>query len=331
MKHLNVSVLNNPEQLKSLQAADGLVLLPIEEWNRLKPDGHIIVESSGKVVACCSVWKSSLPTLAGEQPAAIGHFQSTDTHSGQAALERACSYLQRSGMKRVVGPINANTWNKYRLVTYSNGRAPFFLEPTNPEHYVKAWKNVGFDTFAEYQSTIMAPQTEIDARLSKVQNRLKDAGVCIRNLNPNDFESELDRMHELSCESFRNNLLYTPIRKDDFVEIYRPFKEKLNTDAVWLAEHDGACVGYLFSVPDYNQLNEAAFVDTLIVKTLAISPQRLYAGLGLLLLHRCHQYAAAKGFRHLIHALMIPNNRMKHFGRESSECLRAYTLLSQNL
>ena len=285
----------------------------------------------GKFISEISVWKNSLPIHEGNQPAAIGHFHATDQQAGSTVLGSACAHLRAEGATLVVGPINANTWNPYRLVTESNGRPPFLLEPANPDFYVNAWKASGFTTFAEYQSTIMPPQTEPDPRLFKVEERLHSLGVRIRNIRLDDFEAELRHLYQVSCISFRNNLLFTPISESGFKESYLPFKDKIRPELVWLAEKGENCVGYIFCIPDYLQTTGGTPVNTAIAKTLAILPNREYAGLGLLLTQRLHSLAASAGYCHVIHALMARTSQIKHFGKGHFERLRTYTLFSKQL
>ena len=75
-----------------------------------------------------------------------------------------------------------------------------------------------------------------------------------------------------------------------------------------VAEHEDRPVGFLFGVGDMNQASRGEPIDTLVVKSLAILPDRRYAGLGTVLLDRCQQAAHRLGFRRAIHALMREGN-----------------------
>ena len=329
--NFSIHKLTHPKEFANSACAEGIYLTSKDEWDRLQPDALFAINFAGKLKAVCSVWKNSLPTQEGKQPAAIGNFQATDQEAGSAVLEAACTHLRAERVNLVVGPMNANTWNPYRLITRSNGRSPFLLEPANPEFYVATWKSSGFTTLAEYESTIMPPQTEPDSRLVKVKERLHSLGIRIRNIRLDDFETELRHLHRVSCISFRNNLLFTPISESDFKASYLPFRDKIRPELVWLAEKEKTCVGYIFCIPDYSQMTSSSAADTLIIKTLAILPDRQYAGLGLLLTQRCHSFAASAGYQHIIHALMARTSQIKHFGKGHSELLRTYTLYSKSL
>lgn len=327
---MHVKSTNSPKDWLSFTPAEGVTLLSAEEWEHLQPDQHCLLEDGNTVHARCSVWFNSLPETEHGQPAAIGHFEASNLAAGRQLLSEAVEWIQATRDGPIIGPINANTWQKYRLVTEPGTRPPFLLEPTHPDFYVAAWTAAGFQTLAEFHSARMPPQSTEDPRLARVKTRLAELGVRIRNLNPDDYTQELRRLHSVASISFADNLLYTPIDAVDFLALYQPLKKLLQPEYVWLAEHAGRCVGFCFCIPDLAQAGRGEAVDTLIVKTLATLPDRRYAGLGLWLTQIAHQAAAANGLTSVIHALMHPGSRIKHFGKADMEIFRRYTLYSAN-
>jgi hypothetical protein len=316
----------SPCDWRSFKPAAGLTLLSANEWERFKPDLHCLLVSGNTVHARCSVWLNSLPDTGQGRPSAIGHFEASDRATGQQLLRETVRGIQNIHEGPIIGPIDGNTWRKYRLVTESSGRPPFFLEPTHPALHVQAWTGAGFKPLAEFHSARMPPKAEWDPRLARVKPRLESAGVRIRQLDPDDYEAELRRLYSVARISFAENLLYTPIREEEFIALYLPLRDHVNPDFIWLAERGAKCVGFCFCLPDLLQAQAGEKVDSLIVKTLATLPDRKFAGLGLWLTQLAHQKAAQIGFSSVIHALMHPGSRIKHFGKDSMEIFRRYTL-----
>ncbi|MDJ1169798.1 hypothetical protein PMG71_10200, partial [Roseofilum sp. BLCC_M154] len=58
----------------------------------------------------------------------------------------------------------------------------------------------------------------------------------------------------------------------------------INPEFVLLAEQRKKIVGFLFALPDFCLKQRKLPIDTLILKTVAVLPQRDYAGLGSLLI-----------------------------------------------
>src|SRR5690606_22138757 len=145
------------------------------EWKRLRPDVHFWLEDGDRQLrARCSVWKEELPALDGTRPAGIGHFEAVDVDSGCMVMETACQWLQKQGKELVAGPIDANTWNKYKLTTFSQGRPPFLMEWVHPGFYVDIWRKAGFSPLAEYHSAEMKPQVELGGKLEQAADRLAE-------------------------------------------------------------------------------------------------------------------------------------------------------------
>lgn len=319
-----------PENWADAPAAPNLRLLGQKEWQATRPDVHCLLFDGVVVVARCSVWLNRLPGAEGVQPTGIGHFEANDQPAGTEVLAATIAWIRKKSKAPIIGPINGNTWHKYRLVTESSGRPPFLLEPSHPEFYVEAWVDAGFTPLAEFHSTSMPPQAEEDPRLERVKQRMGAAGVRIRHLRLDDYENELRRLYSVARISFAENLLYTPISEAEFVAMYQPLRAYVDSQFVWLAERAGQCVGFCFCLPDLLQAQSGGKIDSLIVKTLATLPDRDFAGLGLWLTQLAHQRAADAGFQSVIHALMHPGSRIKHFGKDSMDIVRRYTLFQRD-
>jgi len=327
---MKLSIETSPKNWTETPAAPNLPLLGPEEWQATRPDVHCLLFDAAVVVARCSVWLKHLPETEGVQPIAIGHFEASSLPAGTELLKATIRWIRDKSDAPIIGPINGSTWHKYRLVTDRGTHPPFLLEPTHPDFYPQAWLNTGFQPLAEFHSARMPPQSKEDPRLGRVKAHLDSEGVRIRNLDTDDYTEELLRLYSVAKISFAENLLYTEIEETDFLALYQPLRRFLNADYIWLAEHEGRCVGFCFCIPDLAQAERGEAVDTLIVKTLATLPDRRYAGLGLWLTQVAHQAAAASGLTSVIHALMHPGSRIKHFGKDEMEIFRRYTLYQRD-
>lgn len=296
-----------------------------------RAEGHVATAG-----ARCSWWFDTAPPLAGERPGVLGHFVATSPEAARAVLDRACAELAARGASLALGPMDGNTWRRYRWVTDSApDEPPFLMEPTNPPDYPAWWSAAGFESLAIYQSALVTRLDTTDPRLDRVRERLVRDGVTIRTLSPHStpqrFESELRALHAVSLVSFAQNYLYTPLSADDFVAQYLPYREKIRPEFVFVAEHAGRCVGYMFSIPDYLRPARGQPLDTLILKTAAILPGRAYAGLGALLAEMTHHAARAAGFTRVIHALALEDNPVTNITARHGSVIRRYALFARRL
>lgn len=328
---IELSIFTNPIDWATLEDSPNATALSAEEWGRLKPEAHLALHKGPVLVARCSVWRNSLPEWEGSLPAAIGHFEAMNIPAGKHLLAAVLEWLKEQSTASVIGPMDANTWNRYRLVTHSDGRPPFLMEPAHPEFYPAIWENAGFSPVAEYHSAEAPLSLGPDPRLDRTIERLKANGVTIRNLNPADYGAELRRIYAVACEAFATNFFYTDISEDDFIALYAPYREKLDPRLVFLAEQAGEVVGFLFGIPDFAQALRKEPVDTVILKTVAARQRRDLAGLGLWIVHQGHQRAAELGYQKMVHALVTGQSKLRNLGGDTLDVFREYTLFGRKI
>ncbi len=295
-------------------------------------DAHLLmVDDEGRVGGRCSLWYSDTPKLSDEATGMIGHFAAVDAAAGEMLLIEAVARLGNAGAVVAIGPIDGNTWRSYRLVTERGDRPAFFMEPSNPGEWPGYFGRTGFGSLAVYFSAEVPDLTVRQPKIVRLEERQLGSGMTIRTIDMDHFERDLASVHALSLEAFANNYLYSPIDLDTFLGMYRPIREKLIPELVMLAEQDGELLGFVFGVPDFLQAARGEKVDTAIVKTLAVRPGRAAAGLGGLLMERCHLAAHALGFKRAIHALMHETNKSLSLSRHYGQPFRRYTLYSKRI
>ncbi len=306
-------------------------LLPNAQLAAEYPDAHRLLLDDDTVRARCSAWWDDTAALDGQPIGAVGHYAACDADAGRALLNHACDLLASYGRSVVVGPMDGNTWRRYRYITERGDEPPFLLEPDNPPDYPAHFDAAGFEPLAQYVSTLVENLSIADPRMGRVEQRLDRLGVRISALDPAEFERQLRRIHALSLVAFANNFLYTPIAEDEFVAQYLAVQQHVERQLVLLAERGEDLVGFMFAVPDLAQAARGETVDTVILKTVAVQPGRDYAGLGNLLVARCHNVAQSLGYRRAIHALMHESNDSLNLSARYGRVFRRYTLYARSL
>lgn len=278
-------------------------------------------------VASAALWWENVPSHPEGKAGTIGAWIPGTEDEKHRLLRSAVAELSARGCKVALAPMDGNTWRRYRFVTWSDGRPPFFLEPFSPPDSAVPFLAGGFEVLERYSSgavDLARPGPD----LSAIRQKLETRGVTFAPMTADEFPGALREIHGLSLASFARNVYYTPLHWNDFAPIYEPLRPLILEGLVWTARDDEGLAAYLFAVPD--RLDPGG--STVILKTLASRPDPALAGIGSLLTGLAHDAAAAMGFTTAIHALEHESNQSQRLSRRfGAATFRHYALLGRRI
>lgn len=297
------------------------------------PDETWVHLTGGLVTGHASLWWRRVPHMPCARVGLIGHYEASDADVAQRVLAHACAQLATRGCTMAIGPMDGSTWSRYRAVTDRGSEPPFFLDLETPHTWSHDFVRAGFGPIAEYVSAVTsASDACADARVPAVRARLEGAGITLRSLDRSRVGQELDSIFDVSCAAFARALLYSAIGRDAFVAQYQDLLPHVDPRLVLMAEHDGRLVGFLCAVPDWCETARGERARTIVVKTLAVRPDRRYAGLGAWLADEIHRHAREQGCTRVVHALMCVSNVSRVMSeRWRGRVIRRYALYGREL
>ena len=249
----------------------------------------------------------------------VGKLKFGSPAEGADILLDVVSLAEAGGAKAVIGPMEGDTWHSYRLVTESDGRPPFLMEPTSGPHDRAAFEAAGFEQVGGYFSATV-PLDAVDKSVPE------NGALEVQAWDGNDPNELFAQVHALSCTAFAGNPFYKPIDMSAFLAMYLPFVPMMKRELILFA-HDanGTLQGFLFGMPNYA---EGPDTDTVILKTYA----SLQKGAGYLLSSRFYQAARELGYKTAIHALIHDDNLSAlRSATNGAEVFRRYGLMGRRL
>jgi hypothetical protein len=297
-----------------------------------QPDLHVCaISDAGLVEAHASLWWTLVPRHGTHTVGVIGHYASANDEAAAILLPAALRILELQGCTLAIGPMDGNTWRRYRFVVDAGSEPTFFLEPANPAAWPLQWQREGFAPLAHYVSSLNADLTQTDSRVSRVALRMEGLGVGIRAARIPELPSDLVRIYRLSQVAFSHNFLYTELPLAAYLAQYEKILPHIQPDLLLLAERGADLVGFVFAIPDLAQAALSQPIDTFLLKTVAILLDPAFAGLGALLAERVQQEGRRLGFRRCIHALMHEKNVSLNTSLRYGFVMRRYALFSREL
>ena len=328
---LDLIMLDAADPDPAVSADRGIALIPAADRAAHAADGSLLLLDGGSLLARCSCWWTDTPIHEGRRAGIIGHYASADAASGQTLLREACVRLAAEGAATAIGPMDGTTWRRYRFVVDRGTEPPFFLEPDNPGAWPSQWTNAGFSPIADYSSALNDDLDVGDPRTTPALERLRQAGIAIRQVDTTRIQDELLRIFALSLAAFSRNFLYTPITEQEFVAQYQAVLPHVKPDLVLLAEKDEELVGFMFALPDLLEGHRTGAIATVILKTIAVHPSVEGNGLGGVLMDLVQRRARALGFRRAIHALIHEGNVSGRISARTARTIRRYALYARPL
>ena len=235
----------------------------------------------------------------------------------------AFDYFQSCGIRTVIGPIDGDTWHKYRLNAGPYDTPPFLFEPYNPPYYPALWEASGFDHLQSYHSKSVTDLPPILPVMQRYFDRAFHNGYRFRNFDIDQFDAELDLLYALSCRIFAGNFLYTAIPSDEFKALYTVAKPLIIPDLCWFAfDSHNQPVGFLFAFPEPSRQP----ADTINMKTVGTVPECRGAGVAATLMYLGYQNGVARNLTRANLCLFADGNPSGQMDAGAGTLSRRYTL-----
>ena len=297
----------------------------------------IFTDENNNIGGSLHLWHDR-PDYNGRKTSYIGNVNIHEKYrkNEEQLFNKVFEELKKEGIEIIIGPLNGTTWNTYRYVTEKRNGKPFLLEPWNEDYSVSLFEKLDFKHLAGYISTVMEGMNS-DGRknLNKKIEKLKKfdyyKDIKVESAENKDLMAVLNKVYDLTVEAFKNNFLYSELEREIFLKMYLSYEDKIIKKFFKMLYFKDELIGYVFGIPDYTELGYKGKIDTIILKTIAVSPEYNGKGMGYILINSLVEEAAKEGYENVIYALMHESNVSKNIGLLLGNILRKYTLFIKEL
>lgn len=180
-----------------------------------------------------------------------------DQAVANALLDTAAEWLRRQGISRVIGPANFSTNETCGLLVENFDEPPFIMMTYNAPYYIDLLENYGFSKNVDllcYELLDSDLPHEVMEFSDKLEKRLADRGVTIRQINMKRFHEEIEKFLPVYNESWAENTGFVPMTADEVRQIGKDLKQVIDPDYVYFAEKDGKIIGVSLTIPNVNEV-----------------------------------------------------------------------------
>ena len=262
----------------------------------------------------------------------FGFFDCIDDQDvANALLNTACQWVKAQGLEKITGPENYTVNESCGILTEGFDRPPVIGMPYNKPYYRKLLE--GFDmqtamklTAYQINSGEMARQAVKGKNIFKY--RLAKQGITIRPFNMKDFNAEVDKFHKIYNDSFSENWGFVPLTLEEFRYQATGLKSVADPDLVLFAEKEKELIGFITTLPDYNQvfkqlkrgrllpfgwlkiLRAKKYIDRVRISIMGIKKEYRKSGVGAIFYARIFEQAKRKKLFYGEGSYVMENNEV---------------------
>ncbi|MEZ0362435.1 N-acetyltransferase [Mycobacterium sp. pUA109] len=188
----------------------------------------------------------------------FGFFESPpDLDVAAALLEAAEAWARQRGMAKIIGPFSYTSREEVGLLISGYDAAPTVMQPYNPQYYPMLIEAAGyskrFDT-ASYRWHA-DDGSAVQRRLLKRADEVMSAqGVTVRPVRMSAYETELETLRGLYNDSFAKHPENVPLSGPVFAGMADEMRPLIDPDLIRIVEAAGTPIGFLFMLPDVNEI-----------------------------------------------------------------------------
>ncbi len=265
-----------------------------------------------------------------------------DTTIAKFLFDKANQFANQSGIAKIVGPLDASFWLKYRLKINHFDDAPYTGEPYNLPYYFDLFKANGFVVKDHYISSVYKKLNSSynNAAFTNILNDFRKKGYTIESPNFDYWDDIVKDVYQLITDLYSDFPTFKPISFASFEKIFADYKKIIDPKMAKIAYYQGKAVGFYISVPDYGNtvyLNHNLINIIKILKRrfwaptyvmLYIGAKREHKGVGSAMIGAIIE-ALKKNKRSSIGALQRDGNKSQSYLNELIEKRYEYVLLEK--
>lgn len=169
-------------------------------------------------------------------------------------FEKANEFAKKNNYKKIIGPVDASFWIKYRLKINKFDLIPYTGEPYNKDYYLDLFQENNYKIIEHYTSNIYEKIDETynnEKFTSHYQEFIKN-GYKIIKPKIEEFDKCIEEIYYLIMKLYSDFPIFKKLEKEDFIKVFNSYKKIINMDMVRMAYFKDKPVGFYISVPNYN-------------------------------------------------------------------------------
>jgi hypothetical protein len=191
-----------------------------------------------------------------ESTAFFGYFESVNDQAvANALFDVAAEWARAKGMNRILGPMNPTTNDECGLLIEGFDSRPVIMMTYNPRYYIDLIDGAGLTKAKDLLAYAFDVGAEPLKRLNKIAAgvRKREKDLVIRPIRKKTLAQDLVKVKEVYNGAWEQNWGFVPMTDGELDFMGERLKPLLHEEIALLAEVGGEAVGFMMSLPDFNE------------------------------------------------------------------------------
>ena len=285
-----------------------------------RPHELLLAEEDGEAWGRAAVVTSS--TTPGTALLALYEAREDEAGDGATAelVDAAEGWARAQECERLLAPVDGSTWMAYRFRVPSLDEDPtaaerrYGWEPQHPERYLQRFRDAGYDDVLGFETLgLVFPRADgytlVDAyeQVRPAAEAARRAGYRLEVLRDRREDVPWEELHALCSACFAENPLFEPLPLAAFRGLYEGALGAAAADFThWLRDPAGELCAVVFAFREG---------ESVVVKSIAVSPERRGLHLSTALIHWMLEEAVAADVHEIVSALVRRGNTSEFLTR----------------
>lgn len=240
-----------------------------------------LVYKDSKVAARCVI-----TTYPNDSNAYIGFFECIyDEECAKTLFQAVKEFCKRGNYKKIIGPVDASFWLKYRMKINKFEDRPYVSEPYNKKYYLDLFSKNDYSISETYISNIYKklPRNFEKEKIRRRYEEFIKKGYKIVSPKKMDYNKAICEIYKMIIELYSDFPIFKYLNEEDFLKIFGNYKYILDFSMVKLVYFKGETVAFFIGMPDYKNLlyrkfNLFTIINVLLKKIRSKNYVMLYMG-----------------------------------------------------
>jgi len=267
-------------------------------------------------------------------------------------LQEAEDFTAKFNCEQIIGPMNPTIHDELGILVKGFEFPPYFMLTHNFNYYDKFILSNGFLKLKDFYSyKLKSAQYQPSEKMIRVGTMIKTKhNIRIREAKMKDYFAELQILHSIYNDAFRDHWGFVPIKKEAFQLLAKDMKVIIDPRMVLIAEIDENPIAFLLCLPNLNEIlikikNGRLFpfgifkillarkkLKSARIITVAVKKAYQHLGLGSLMYPEIMQRGLQYNYSDcelswVVDDNLVMNQLAKHIGAEPYKTYRLYTKL----